>query len=223
MTVETWDDLPFWSSGEWQVIQERLEDLKKAKVVYNPSAELMFSALDQCPLDKTVLMIMGQDPYPDHEFATGLAFSIPKRFTKYPVTLQNIFREYQEDLGYRTSPSSGDLSSWASQGVLLWNAIPSCEEGKPGSHKHWFEWDDLTKQIVETLSKKGVVFGLLGSFARKYASFIDEEGNEIVETSHPSPRGNLNSNTPFNGSRFFSTCNDRLCKLGLTSIEWKLP
>lgn len=229
-TVETddelkdWNDLKFWETGEWQVIQERLEDLEKAKVVYNPARELLFAALDMCPLSNCRVCIIGQDPYPHHEMATGLAFSIPKKFKKYPPTLQNILNVYQTDLGL-PHPEHGDLSAWAAQGVLLWNAIPTCEEGKPGSHKAWFEWDFLTKEIVETLSNKGIVFGLLGSFARAYVPYIDQDGNHIVQTGHPSPLGEIagrdNPNV-FSKSRFFSTVNVRLSSMKLGNIDWRL-
>lgn len=220
--ISCWDDLDFWFTGEWQVIQERLEDMEKAKTVYNPKRELMFAALDATPYDKTTLMIMGQDPYPDHDLATGLAFSIPKKYVKYPPTLQNFLREYQEDL-HLSAPSTGDLSSWTSQGVLLWNAIPSCEEGKPGSHRSWVEWDTLTQEIVEALSEKGICFLLLGGLARSYEKFIDNDANMVVVSGHPSPRGSLNAKTPFAGSRVFSTCNAKLRELKLPAIDWRLP
>lgn len=222
--IKQWDDLPFWHSGEWQVIQERLDDLEKAKRSYSPRRELLFSALDACPYSDVRACIMGQDPYPDPGHATGLAFSVPRKLDKLPLTLQNILKEYQHDLGYDDPPKHGDLSTWAKQGVLLWNAVPSCEAGKPGSHRPWCEWDMLTQQIVEALSDKGIVFGLLGGYARAYKKFIDMDCNEVVETAHPSPLAvnNKKSTDPFMGSRFFSTINAKLCGLKLEPVEWRL-
>lgn len=217
----TWDDMKFWQSGEWQVIQENLDDLDKKKKRYNPARHLMFAALDATPLKDTRVMIMGQDPYPSHELCTGLAFSIPKGVEKFPPTLENIFKEYQSDLGL-PPPSHGNLEYWASQGVLLWNSVPSCDDGKPGSHSHWPEWDYLTKEIVELLSEKGIVFVLLGAWARKYKQFIEEDGSYVIETSHPSPLGVRAKNNPFFGSRIFSRTNDYLNQLKLGPIDWRL-
>lgn len=224
MKIEQWDDLPFWQSGEWQVIQERLDDLDKSRTLYNPDRSLLFAALDACSYSDCRVCIIGQDPYPDHDMATGLAFSLPKSTKKYPPSLQNILKEYQDDLGLPL-PDSGDLSLWTQQGVLLWNAIPSCEDGKPGSHRNWPEWDYLTQQIVEALSYKGIVFCLWGGFARAYVKYIDRDANEIIESAHPSPLSVLNKNArnPFFGSRPFSTINDKLVAMKLGTIEWRLP
>jgi uracil-DNA glycosylase len=220
--ITTWDDLPFWQSGEWQVIEERLDELDKHHTLYNPRRDLLFAALDACPYSDCRVAILGQDPYPHHDMAMGLAFSVPRTCEKHPPTLQNLLKEYSDDLGLPV-PNHGDLSVWAEQGVLLWNAIPSCEDGKASSHRSWPEWDVLTQQIVEALSDKGIVFGLLGGHARAYAKFIDREANEIVETAHPSPLAvATKAKDPFLGSRFFSTINDKLIGMKLTPIEWRL-
>lgn len=218
-----WPHLKFWDTGEWQVIDERLKELKKKRILVNPPRDRLFAALQLCPFDTCKLCIIGQDPYPNHEMATGLAFSVPKEIKNLPPTLQNILQVYQSDLGL-PDPGHGDLTAWAKQGVLLWNAIPSCVAGISASHKNWVEWDFLTKEIVETLSDKGIVFGLFGSFARKFDQFIDEEGNTIIATAHPSPLGELNNRSAqaFSQSRFFSTANIALVKMGLGSIDWRL-
>src|SRR5688572_2938736 len=135
--MDTWEELDYWPSGEFQVVDERLEDLLKAKVPFNPSKEALFNALDLTSFMDTKVVIIGQDPYPSKKYATGVAFSIPPEIPpkEFPPSLVNIFTEYTNDLRY-PSPTCGDLTPWAKQGVLLWNAYPSCEEGKPGSH-HW--------------------------------------------------------------------------------------
>lgn len=218
-----WDDLPFWESGEWQVIQERLDDLDKAKKVYCPKRENLFAALDATPLEEVKVMIVGQDPYPHPAHATGVAFDVPHTLVKpYPPTLQNILEEYRTDLGF-PEPTTGCLTPWTIKGVLLWNATPSCLAHKPGSHSNWIEWSLLTRQIIEELSKKGRVFAFLGSKAGEFSQFVNEETNVIIKTSHPSPRGNINSRVPFLGSRLFSTINVKLVEEGLGKIDWKLP
>jgi uracil-DNA glycosylase len=219
--IETWEDLKFWSTGEWQVIQERLDDLERHHVVYNPRREWLFRSMELCPFSSCRLCVVAQDPYPSHDMATGLAFSIPKTSKKIPLSLQNILKEYGQDLGYspKEMPKHGCLDAWAEQGVLLWNSIPTCEEGKAGSHRDWNEWDLLTQEIVQELSDKGIVFALIGTWAHAYAKFIDEGGNEILKFGHPSP---LNKSKLFVGSRFFSTINAKLVGMKLSPIEWRL-
>jgi uracil-DNA glycosylase len=216
--------LDFWQSGEWQVINERLKGFDKAGVVYNPKRAALFRALSLTSLEQTKVVVLGQDPYPDPKFATGLSFSIPRGIGQdsFPPTLRTLFKEYCSDLHY-SFPSHGDLTIWATQGVLLWNAIPSCRAGKSLSHD-WpgNEWCFLTKEIIERCSRKGIVFALLGTVAKRYLEFIDLSNNEVIFTSHPSPRGSRNSRTPFEGSRLFSTINDKLHSQGLTAIDWRL-
>lgn len=216
-----WNELKFWETGECQVIEERLDDLDKAGISYNPDRSNLFRALDETPYEKVKAVILGQDPYPEKQNATGIAFSIPKNVKVFPQTLQNIFREYCEDLHYR-EPVHGDLSKWVSQGVLLWNVIPTCLTGKPLSHYVWTEWSYLTKEILEKLSEKGIVFAALGGVAREYVKYIDASKNIIIETSHPSPRGVLAKKNSFFGSRLFSTINAHLVRLGHSPIDWRL-
>jgi uracil-DNA glycosylase len=211
---ETWDDLDYWRSGEWQVVQEKLDDEEKDKHQVCPERQYLFAALDQTPLRSVRVVIMGQDPYPDGTSATGVAFAIPMGVSRFPASLCNIYREYCDDLHY-PYPSTGDLSRWTKQGVLLWNAYPSCRKGSAGSH-HWNEWDNLTREIVETLDEQNQpVFCLLGGCARSFGRSIKR--SHIVETSHPSPLG---AKYGFLGSRIFSTINTHLPN---NPINWRLP
>lgn len=217
--------LDFWKSGEYQVVRENLDDDEKTGFRINPERKSLFKALSLTPIERVRCVLVGQDPYPQHDFATGLAFSIPRRFKPehFPPTLKSIFDEYCSDLGY-PRPSHGDLTKWAENGVLLWNAIPSCREGSSLSHD-WpgREWEYLTHEIISKLSKQSIVFAFLGGTARRFvADVAADSGSVVIETSHPSPRGSLNSRTPFRGSRLFSTINDKLIGLGMKPVDWRL-
>lgn len=219
----TWDDLDFWVSGEWDVIQERLDDLKKAKVRVNPKRELMFAALDEVPFDEVNVVIVGQDPYPNPDHATGIAFSVPASTTKFPPTLGNIFQEYCSDLHY-PYPKTGDLAPWCSEGVLLLNSVPTCEAFKASSHADWPEYELLLDEILKRLSDRGnVVFSFWGAKAAAHQKIIDDERNRVVVVSHPSPRAIISSKSPFIGSRVFTTINAKLAEMVLQPINWKLP
>lgn len=213
-----WQDLAYWDSQDWVTIQEKLNDLQHKGVLYNPPYDKLFASMDATPLENVSVVIVGQDPYPNHYMATGLAFSVPPSIerTRLPPTLKNIFKELAEDL-HIWEPTNGDLTHWAKQGVFLWNAVPSCEAGLPGSHR-WIEWESLTAEIIKTLdARSNCVFVLLGQYARSFAPLVVL--SEVIETSHPSPLG---AKYGFKGSRIFSTVNGLLVSHGRDPIDWRL-
>lgn len=207
-----WSELKFFKSGEWQVVEEKINDEIDAGIRVCPAKKNLFAALVATPFNKVRVCIVGQDPYPDGRFATGIAFSIPKGETNFPPSLRNVYTELCSDLGV-AYPGTGELSRWTQQGVLLWNAIPSCREGLAGSH-HWDEWTYLTKEIVEKLDERQIVFALLGNIARDYRKYITR--SVVIETSHPSPRG---ASHGFLGSKLFSQINSHLNP----PIDWRIP
>jgi uracil-DNA glycosylase len=224
----TWNELAYWKSDDWKKVQEKLDVLDRSNGRYNPSHNLIFHSMELCPFERTRVAIIGQDPYPNPDHCTGLAFSLPNNFdlTKAPSTWLNIKRELCTDL-HIPSPKTGSLESWSKQGVLLWNAIPTCEAWKSMSHD-WEEWSSLTKELIQKLSKResGCLFILLGSVARRYLDYVNI-GSKTICTSHPSPRGAYQSNpylkiVPFIGSRIFSTTNDYLRQLKLETVDWGL-
>lgn len=217
----TWDEMDYWQSGEWQVVQEKLDDLDIKKIAYNPKREDLFNALDAIPFDKVRVMFLGQDPYPESRHATGLAFDVPPTVKKLPPTSQNILAEYASDLGSE-APKTGSLRVWSERGVLLWNVIPSCKAGEPLSH-NWLEWEFLTKEIVEKLSGQGnLVFVNFGSVARHFCGSIDQTSNRVLNLSHPSPRGQITGRFSFKGSKPFTKINTLLEELKQDKIDWRL-
>lgn len=215
-----WKELKFWEIGEWQVLQERLADILVAGQNYCPGKKNLFRAMTLVPFDLVKVAIIGQDPYPDPDLATGVAFSIPDDRT-LPPTLQCIFKEYDNDLHYGT-PKSGNLEKWCKEGVFLWNAIPTCEAWKSLSHEtgEWEHWKLLTTEIIQELDNKEIIFVLLGGRARDYAKLIKK--SPVIEAAHPSPRASLKAKAPFLGSRIFSKVNDLLTEEGLKPIDWRL-
>lgn len=219
----TWSDLAFWQSGEWQAASERLDELSKKGIIWCPGKKHLFSALHLCPYDTTRVCIVGQDPYPNPALACGLAFSVPKgtKEKDYPPTLKNFLKEYDNDLHYHR-PDGGDLTPWASSGVLLWNASPSCEAFRSASHR-WPEWEELTKEICQALDERGIVFVLLGKAAHALEQYLPR--CDVYKFTHPSPLSATNRrgrNPSFLGSRLFSTVNGCLVKQGLDAINWRL-
>src|ERR1700730_19098181 len=111
----SWDELEFWRSPQWAGIQEKLDALDQSGIPYNPDRVNLFTALDTTSLDSVKVAIIGQDPYPQSKFCTGIAFSIPIGMKTWPATLVSIFEVYQKDLHYPI-PTSGDLTKWCEQG-----------------------------------------------------------------------------------------------------------
>lgn len=221
-----WDHLNYWQSGEWQVVQEKLDDIEKKRNLFCPKREILFAALDATPFDKVKVAIIGQDPYPDRNCACGLAFSVPNGTiptgVMIPPTLDNIFKEYVSDL-HHPYPKTTDLLPWADRGVLLWNALPTCEWKQSLSHD-WTEWHPLTQEIVTTLSDRSdVVFVFMGGVARRFVSYANASHNTVLETSHPVPRASTRSREPFTGSRIFTRINAALVQTHRKeAIDWKL-
>lgn len=225
MKIKGWE-LDYFNSGEWQVVDERLKDLEKVNRPvsdgYTPGRSNLFAALRETPFSAVKCVIIGQDPYPDRKYGTGVAFSIPEEVSQsdWPPTLRTILKEYSTDLN-RPVCNSGSLGRWAERGCLLWNAVPSCLPGKSLSHD-WPEYEPLTREIIKRLNERGVVYALLGQVARRYLDCVDVTKCSVLLTSHPSPRGSQSSKSPFIGSRIFSTINDKLTDLGREPMDWSL-
>lgn len=182
-----------------------------------PPGKQIFAAFDACPFEAVSVVILGQDPYHGRGQANGLCFSVAPQVA-FPPSLVNIFKELATDV-QKPIPSSGDLTSWANQGVLLLNATLTVREGEAGSHQNK-GWETFTDAVIEILSneKEGLVFLLWGGFARKKGAKIDRKKHLVLETGHPSP---LSANRGlWFGNGHFSKTNDYLKSCGKSIIEW---
>lgn len=168
------------------------------------------------PLNNYRAVIVGQDPYPTPGYATGLAFSVAPEISKLPASLKNIFTEYVADTGYKY-PATGDLSSWANNGVALLNTSLTLNLDDKSAHLK-IGWQQITEAALATLAKLGCVAILWGSQAQKYGSVFAE--NFKIESVHPSP---LSANRGFFGSKPFTKCNQILENSGQRPINWLLP
>ena len=189
-------------------------DAKIAMSECNPTRNNIFRAL-YLPPEKVKVVILGQDPYPKAEDATGLAFSIPKGSIKFPPTLKNILSEYTTDLAFNF-PNHGDLEKWSDEGVLLLNPIFTCQQGISLSHAD-FGWEEVTKTILSKLCSEKIVGILWGKNALRYAEFF--ASNMVISSPHPSP---LSAYRGFFGSRPFTRANSLLIGAGSTPIDWTL-
>ena len=182
-----------------------------------PEVSAIFNAFNHSHFEDTKVVIIGQDPYHGVGQANGLSFSVNDGI-KHPPSLVNIFKEIEQDLSI-TYPKSGNLMSWADQGVLLLNATLTVRAHEAGSHqKHG--WEQFTDAIIRTINKEktNVVFLLWGGFAKKKKKLIDVSKHVILETGHPSP---LSANRGYwFGNKHFSKTNFLLQQVGASVIVW---
>ena len=187
------------------------------KTIYPKQAEI-FKAFRNTSYKDTKVVILGQDPYHGEGEAEGLSFSV-KDGIKKPPSLQNIFKELKDDLGYDI-PTSGSLVKWSEEGVLLLNTVLTVIKDIPASHKK-IGWETFTDQVIKELNKKEtpVVFILWGSFARSKKNLITNKNHYVIESAHPSPFSAYNG---FFGSKPFSKANLFLKSKGIKEIDWQI-
>lgn len=181
-----------------------------------PPAGLIFRAFDLCPFDKVRIVIIGQDPYHDVNQAHGLCFSVQDGVPA-PPSLVNIYKELNRDLG-KPIPTSGNLTHWAEQGVLLLNATLTVEAHRAGSHQGK-GWEELTDAVIQALNnqRSNIVFMLWGSYAQRKGQYIDRRKHLVLTAVHPSP---LSAYRGFIGCGHFSQANTYLQQHGQTPIAW---
>ncbi len=217
---ESWKELlksefqaPYFSELKDFLVQE-----KKHHTIY-PKGTDIFRAFNSTPFDSVKVVILGQDPYHGFGQAHGLCFSVPEGIS-FPPSLNNIFKEYKDDLGYEI-PRSGNLEHWAKEGVLLLNATLTVRVNQAGSHQRK-GWEQFTDAVIKHISEKSnnIVFILWGNYAQQKGRWIDTKKHHIIKAVHPSP---LSANRGgFFGTKPFSKTNAFLESKGIEPINWKL-
>ena len=186
---------------------------------YLPSGQNVLRAFT-FPVDGVRVLIVGQDPYPTPGHAVGLSFSVAPDVRPLPRSLDNIFKEYAGDLGH-PAPSTGDLTPWSQQGVMLLNRVLTVRPGNPASHRGK-GWEAVTQRAIEALVSRDqpMVAVLWGRDAATLKPMLGGEHCRTIESVHPSP---LSASRGFFGSRPFSRANELLVQMGAEPIDWRLP
>ncbi|WP_127782692.1 uracil-DNA glycosylase [Rhodococcus sp. X156] len=184
---------------------------------YLPSGAAVLRAFQQ-PFHAVKVLIVGQDPYPTPGHAVGLSFSVAPDVRPVPRSLANIFREYTDDLGLPV-PSTGDLTPWTEQGVLLLNRVLTVRPGESAAHRGK-GWEAITEQAIRALVDRPdpLVAVLWGKDAGTLTELLGDV--PIIASAHPSP---MSASRGFFGSRPFSRVNAELEDLGEEPVDWRLP
>ncbi len=190
------------------------------KAIYPPRGTRL-AALELTPLGSVKVVILGQDPYHGFGQAHGLSFSVQDG-VRVPPSLVNIFKELEADLGL-PRPTTGELSSWARQGVLLLNNALTVEDGKPASHQGK-GWEEITDAVVAAVAAKAepCVFMLWGNHAKKKAASVPglmDSHHLVLTAPHPSP---LSAHTGWFGSGHFGKANVFLEAQGRGAVDWTI-
>ena len=194
-----------------------LRDEVAAGREYLPAGDAVLRAF-QRPLADVRVLVVGQDPYPTPGHPMGLSFSVQSDVRPLPRSLSNIFTELVADVGV-APPSTGDLSPWADQGVMLLNRVLTARPGAPASHRRR-GWESVTDRAIAALVERGgpLVAVLWGRDAQSLRPALGTV--PTVESVHPSP---LSASRGFFGSRPFSQVNESLVAQGAEPVDWSLP
>lgn len=205
-----------WNTPYFAGLTDFVRSAYRSGTIYPPAGKI-FAAFDSTPFDKVKVVILGQDPYHEPGQANGLCFSVADNVA-LPPSLVNIFKEIESDLGVKPYPS-GDLSRWATKGVLLLNSTLTVEAHRAGSHQGK-GWEEFTDAAIAALSdgREGLVFMLWGSYAIRKGAHIDRSRHLVLTSPHPSP---LSAYRGFFGNHHFSRANAYLQAHGQSPIDWR--
>ena len=184
-------------------------------VIYPPAYDI-FNSFHFTPLSKVKVLILGQDPYHGEHQAHGLCFSVLPDQPELPPSLQNIYKELQDDLGCYI-PNNGYLKKWADQGVLLLNTVLTVRAHQAGSHQGK-GWEQFTDAIIHAVNaqERPIVYLLWGKPAQSKIPMLTNPKHLILTAPHPSP---LSAYSGFFGCRHFSKTNEFLMKNGTEPID----
>jgi uracil-DNA glycosylase len=224
----------------WQQIieQEKLQDYycqlqgditqqRAQGITIFPEESDVFNAFKFSDLADVKVVVLGQDPYHgvgkgdycNQPQAHGLAFSVTTNI-KTPPSLVNIYKELVTDIEGFITPTHGNLTSWAEQGVLLLNTVLTVQQGQAHSHAK-LGWERFTDKIIAEINQHndGCVFILWGAHAQKKGRSIDGSKHLVLNGPHPSP---LSAYRGFFGCQHFSKANDWLVNQDKSAIDWRL-
>ncbi|KAL4885374.1 uracil-DNA glycosylase-like protein [Aspergillus karnatakaensis] len=209
---------------EFLALKRFLRKEKESGVKIFPPEEDVYSWSRHTPLHKVKVVVIGQDPYHNHNQAHGLAFSV-RPPTPAPPSLANIYTGIKNDYpSFKPPPNKGGLLvPWAERGVLLLNTCLTVRAHQAASHSNK-GWERLTQKAIDVVTRfrtRGVVFLAWGTPAGKRITTVNRERHCILQSVHPSP---LSAHRGFFNNQHFKKCNEWLAeRYGPDEIiDWSL-
>lgn len=153
-----------------------------------PKQEDVFRAFRLCPYNDLKIIMLGQDPYPQKEVATGILFGNNKEIPTEDLSPSlQIIKEAVINLEIPHNYITFDptLESWAKQGILLINSSLTVEMNKIGSHI--MLWRPFISSLLYNISHKesGIIYVLFGNQAKTFRPYINHYNSIILEENHP--------------------------------------
>lgn len=214
--------------GEWlkvidsKILNTTLQKLDKEYKVKSilPLKNEVFKAFNLCNYNGLKIVIIGQDPYPQKDIATGLAFGNKKGTSLYNLSPSlQVLRDavINIDKPHNSIIFDVTLEEWAKQGILLLNSSLTIEENKVGSHI--MLWRPFISNLLKNLSlyNSGIIYLLLGKTAQTFKPYINKNSNIILEENHPAYYVRTNTNMP---SEVFEVINVLVKNNYGVSIKW---
>ncbi len=234
---------PFWrnalnrtpNNNGWRNNINKLDRFLRNELIegraYHPLEENIFKAFDKTDFNNVRVVIIGQDPYPNINKATGLAFSMrpnlrPPNPTAFSASIENIYTAIENDNVGFTRPNHGNLESWADQGVLLLNRVLTfhkCDGCNKNIHKNK-GWEKFTQAVVKALSNDNTRrfhFILWGNEAQELKKYINGRCYHIHAAPHPTSRNEHLA--AFLNCRHFSAVNNIFNARDEEPINWIIP
>lgn len=200
---------------------ERLNQEYKAKEVY-PTQDKVFRAFELCSLQDLKIVMLGQDPYPQRNIATGILFgnniTNDDKQNQLSPSLE-IIKEAAIDFAIPKNSCIFDpsLETWCSQGILMLNSALTVELNKVGSHT--MIWRPFMIALLKQLSecRTGIIYVLFGRQAQTFKPYINKKFNDIYEIEHPAYYARVQKRMP--SELFVSISNQCKNRYG-TPIQW---
>jgi len=203
-------------SSEFMDIVEFLVKENQEGKRFTPALKQLFRAFEECPVEKTKVIMIGQDPYPHALVADGVAFSCSNT-NKMEASLKYILRAIEntvplEDRDAADDIERLDLARWSHQGILMLNSALTTEVGKVG--KHVEAWKPFMEFLIDTLNfqQAGLIFVLMGKQAQQYEALIGDH-HTVIKSTHPAYAAYM--------KQFNWDCNDIFNKVNLQLVEYK--
>ena len=215
-----WNELlaPLFKDERYVQIRKFLFEEYNNYTVY-PDMYDLYNCFRYTPFKDVKAVLLGQDPYHNEGQAHGLCFSV-KPDVDIPPSLENIYKELQEDLGCYI-PDNGYLVKWAEQGVLMLNTVLTVRAHQANSHQN-IGWEEFTDAVIRIVDKQEqpIVFLLWGRPAQMKKKLLTPNPNHLIlEAPHPSP---LSAYRGFFGCKHFSQTNAFLEAHGAAPIDWQI-
>lgn len=184
----------------------------------SPNIQDVFKAFYLCPYDNLKVVMIGQDPYPQKDVATGIAFGNSSNTSEEDLSPSlQVIKEavINYEVNHNAYYFDNSLEDWCKQGVLLLNSALTCRLGQPNSHL--LLWRPFISKFLNNLSicHPGLIYVLFGSTAKTFKPYI--KNGHIVEIEHPAWFVRTGKKMP---SKLFTDINKLLKTYFDTTIEW---